>query len=64
MSHTTERCATCGHQAVAISMHVDGTDLVMRSCDNCDTRTWALGGAPIELDTALDEVGLRAGRRR
>lgn len=45
-------------------MHVDGTDLVMRSCDNCDTRTWALGGAPIELDTALDEVGLRAGRRR
>lgn len=64
MSQTIERCATCGHEAVAIAMAVDGTDLVMRSCDHCDTRTWALGGAPIALDTALEEVGLRSGRRR
>ncbi len=64
MTQTIERCATCGNEAVAIAMHVDGTDLVMRSCDNCDTRTWSLGGAPIELGNALEQVGLHAGRRR
>ena len=61
---TPERCATCGGEIVTIGMLVDGSNLVMRSCARCDTRTWQLGSDPVDLDTALAEVGQTVGRRR
>jgi hypothetical protein len=45
-------------------MTVDGNDLVMESCQRCDTRRWHLAGTQIDLQQALAEVGEHAGRRR
>ena len=38
-------------------MTVDGNDLVMESCQKCDTRRWQLAGRQIDLQQALAEVG-------
>lgn len=59
-----ERCTMCNQELVTIAMNVDGRDLVMVSCQKCDTRRWTHGGQPIELETALAEVGEHSGRRR
>lgn len=59
-----ERCSVCAQPVVAIEMTVDGRPLEMRSCDNCDTRSWNLAGDPIALDGVLTQVGQLAGRRR
>ena len=58
------RCARCGLEPVAIRMVVDGNDLVMESCEKCDTRRWQLAGEQIDLQKALAEVGEHVGRRR
>ncbi len=57
------RCETCGHEIVTIGVLVDGADLEMYSCDNCDTRTWQRKGVAIDLADVLDEVGEQVGRR-
>jgi transcription elongation factor Elf1 len=59
-----EACDQCGRELVVISLLVDGTNLVMRSCATCDTRTWHLGSCAVDLETALSEVGQAAGRQR
>jgi hypothetical protein len=51
-------------ELVAIRMVVDGNDLVMESCEKCDTRRWQLAGEQIDLQQALAEVGEHVGRRR
>ncbi|MEL7158126.1 MAG: hypothetical protein AAFN30_16225 [Actinomycetota bacterium] len=51
-------------ELVTIRMTVDRTDLVMESCQKCDSRRWHLGGERIDLQQALAEVGEHAGRRR
>ncbi len=57
-------CPTCVKEVVSIAIVVDGRDLVMHSCQTCDTRTWSLAGESIELATALAQVGEHSGRRR
>lgn len=57
-------CETCKIEVVTIHMTVDGNDLVMESCQRCDTRRWHLAGKRIDLEQALAEVGEHAGRRR
>ena len=57
-------CKACEIELVVIHMTVDGNDLVMESCQRCDTRRWHLAGAQIDLQRALAEVGEHAGRRR
>ena len=57
-------CESCSVELVTIRMTVDGNDLVMESCQRCDTRRWQLAGEQIDLQRALDEVGEHAGRRR
>jgi hypothetical protein len=47
-----------------IRINVDGNDLLMESCDSCDTRRWQLAGERIDLQEALSQVGEHAGRRR
>ncbi len=59
-----ERCGACSQELVKIEMLVDGRDLVMVSCQKCDTRMWTHAGEPIDLADALDEVGQHAGRRK
>lgn len=59
-----EKCRACEYPLVAITMMVDGNELRMHSCDNCDTRSWNLGGAPIDLELVLQQVGEHSGRRR
>lgn len=57
-------CDACGVELVTIRMTVDGSDLVMESCQRCDKRRWHLAGERIDLARALTEVGEHAGRRR
>lgn len=59
-----EQCAVCRQELVRIAMSVDGRDLVMVSCQKCDTRRWTHGGVPIDLQHALDEVGEHTPRRK
>ncbi len=59
-----ELCHVCRQELVSIAMTVDGRDLVMVSCQKCDTRRWTHGGEPIDLHGALAEVGEHSGRRR
>ncbi|MEM7339374.1 MAG: hypothetical protein AAF467_12050 [Actinomycetota bacterium] len=58
------RCERCQGELVSIQMMVDGDDLVMESCKECDTRRWHLAGHQIDLHQALARVGERARRRR
>lgn len=60
----TRQCTQCSHEVVAISLLVDGSDLQMFSCDNCDTRMWQRAGVDINLADALGEFETHAGRRR
>lgn len=59
-----ERCPQCDGELVVIGLVVDGTNLVMRACATCDTRSWHLGPQRIDLDTVLDAVGSSSARRR
>jgi len=59
-----KQCPRCEVDLVTIHMAVDGNDLVMESCQRCDTRSWHLAGTRIDLQQALAEVGEHAGRRR
>ncbi len=59
-----EQCGVCNQELVSIVMAVDGQDLVMLSCQKCDTRCWTLDGEPVDLQHALAEVGEHSGRRR
>ena len=58
------RCPACDVELVIIQMRVDGSDLVMESCQRCDERRWHLAGSEIDLEEALAQVGEHAGRRR
>jgi transcription elongation factor Elf1 len=59
-----ELCPTCGDEVVVIGLVVDGSNLVMRSCATCDTRTWHLGREAVDVEAVLAAVGHSAGRRR
>jgi transcription elongation factor Elf1 len=59
-----DKCTVCGHEVVSITLMVDGNEMAMNSCENCDTRSWNLGGAPIDLKLVLEQVGTHSGRRR
>lgn len=59
-----ESCPRCGQLLSVIRIVVDGTALLMESCDGCDARRWQLAGERIDLAEALHQVGEHAGRRR
>ncbi|MCB1256554.1 MAG: hypothetical protein KDB26_05575 [Microthrixaceae bacterium] len=50
---TVENCA---HDQVEIAIMVDGTRLVMRSCSECDVRSWHRDGASVALDGVLHDI--------
>jgi hypothetical protein len=41
---------------VEIGLTVDGSGLVMRSCSECDTRTWHRDGEEVDLDGVLHDI--------
>jgi hypothetical protein len=41
---------------VEIELTVDGSDLVMRSCSTCDTRTWRRDGEAVDLDGVIADI--------
>lgn len=57
-------CDACEHELVTIRITVDGSDLVLDSCQRCDERRWHFAGEQIDLQRVLAEVGEHAGRRR
>lgn len=63
-SESPSMCERCDLELVTIRMTVDDSDLVMESCQKCDTRRWQLAGQRIDLQHALEQVSEHAGRRR
>ncbi|HNI34222.1 MAG TPA: hypothetical protein PLV93_02420 [Microthrixaceae bacterium] len=57
-------CAACGEIVVEINLLIDGEDLTMRSCSQCDTRSWHRGGAPVELGGILADLSSSPTRYR
>jgi hypothetical protein len=57
-------CAGCGESVVEINLLIDGEELTMRSCSNCDNRSWHRGGAPVELGGILADLSSSPTRYR
>lgn len=57
-------CPSCNEPMVEINLLIDGEDLTMRSCSNCDTRSWHRGGAPVELGGVLADLSSSPTRYR
>lgn len=49
-------CNTCGSEQVEIVMTIDGSELIMRACSNCDHREWRRDGEAVELDGVLHDI--------
>lgn len=49
-------CPRCGHPTIKINLQIDGVDLVMLSCSECDSRSWHRGGRPVELAGVLADL--------
>jgi len=58
------RCTGCGESVVEINLLIDGEELTMRSCSNCDNRSWHRGGAPVELGGILADLSSSPTRYR
>ena len=50
-----EHCA-CGDPVVRIDLLIDGEEITMVSCSNCDRRSWHRGGQEVELDGVLADL--------
>ncbi len=51
----SDRCA-CGDSVVRIDLLIDGEEITMVSCSNCDRRSWHRGGEEVELDGVLADI--------
>lgn len=60
----TEPCVGCGQEVVEINLLIDGEDLTMRSCSNCDHRSWHRGGAQVDLGGILADLSSTPTRYR
>jgi hypothetical protein len=52
---SSTRC-TCGEELVRIDLLIDGEELTMCSCSNCDRRSWHRGGEEVALDGVLADL--------
>lgn len=46
----------CQHEQVEIGIMIDGVRLIMRSCSECDTRSWHRDGEAVALDGVLHDI--------
>ena len=58
------KCGSCGEVVVEINLLIDGEELTMRSCSNCDNRSWHRGGAPVQLGGILADLSSSPTRYR
>jgi hypothetical protein len=49
---------------VEINLLIDGEELTMRSCSNCDLRSWHRGGAEVQLGGILADLSSSPTRYR
>jgi len=52
----TPVCDRCSTGLVEIELLIDDQPLVMRSCSECDTRSWHRRGGPAELGDILTDL--------
>ncbi len=52
---SSSRCI-CGEELVRIDLLIDGEELTMCSCSNCDRRSWHRGGEEVALDGVLADL--------
>ena len=57
------RCGGCGRTFVEITLDIGGDDVIMRSCSNCDVRTWHGPEGELPLDGVLADLSAKVGRR-
>ena len=57
------RCE-CGDEIVEINLLIDGEEITMCSCSNCDRRSWHRAGEPIQLDGILHDLSAAPTRYR
>jgi len=50
------RCSECGEPVVEINLLIDGQAIAMRSCSECDTRSWHRDGHEIDLGGVLADL--------
>lgn len=60
----SENCVGCGQVVVEINLLIDGEDLTMRSCSNCDHRSWHRGGTQVDLGGILADLSSSPTRYR
>lgn len=49
-------CPACRDELVRINMLIDGEEIIMLSCSNCDRRSWHRAGEEIELGGVLHDL--------
>jgi hypothetical protein len=57
-------CHSCGNELVEIGLTVDGHRLMMRSCGDCDIRSWHRDGEAVDLDGVLTDLSATKTRYR
>jgi len=50
------RCPRCNAPLVEINVTLAGAEATMRSCSNCDQRTWVSDGRTVDLDGVLADL--------
>lgn len=50
------RCVDCDTELVEIKLLIDGQDLLMRSCSECDRRSWHQGDDDVQLHGVLADL--------
>ena len=53
---STKPCPRCDAKLVEITIRVDGDDVLMRSCSNCEGRWWYRDGEAMGLDGVLNHI--------
>jgi hypothetical protein len=49
-------CQRCQKPTIEIEMALEGRRMVMRSCRQCDTRSWEYDGEAVGLDHVLSSI--------
>ena len=56
------RCPRCNAPYVEITVTLGGTNATMRSCSECDQRTWVTDGRPADLHGVLSDLSVEPRR--
>lgn len=59
-----QKLCGCGQELVRINLLVDGEAITMRSCSNCDRRSWHRGDEEVALEGVLHDLSSSPTRYR